>query len=141
MFVWYLFIASLISNIFLIFRLKSKRSQTSLEDTEAILRHIRKHVTAHILNDNARLFSAIAKQKMLLNEKNRNAIAIFISEAELNLMLQDIVTGEPSYIKSLHNSLVDLNVPIGYIGELPIYVSRLLTEAPIFVVGSIRWEL
>jgi hypothetical protein len=118
-----------------------KANESSLKDTEVILRHIREQVTSHILNDNTRLFNAIAKQKMILNEKNRSAVAIFISEAEFNFILQDIVNGDLNYISELHNSLVALNVPIGYLGELPIYVSRLLTEAPIFVVGSIKWCL
>jgi len=124
-----------------IHRLFTHKKDVSLEDTEAILRSIRDQVTNYILNDNPRLFNAIAKQKMILNDKGRATLAIFISEAEFFLILQEIVSGDLKYINELHASLIALNVPVGYLGELPIYVSSHLVDAPIFVVGSIKWEL
>jgi len=121
--------------------LSVRKKDVSLEDTESILRNIREQVTGYILNNNSRLFNAIAKQKIILDDNRRTALAIFISKAAFYIILQDIVTGDLNYINELHESLIALNVPVGYLGHLPIYVSALLTEAPILVVGSIRWSL
>jgi len=31
-------------------------------------------------------------------------------------------------------------MPIGHLGELPIYVSELLVTAPVFIAGGISWS-
>jgi len=108
--------------------------QRSLIDT------IRKSFINHLLAKEPDIIEAIAKQSRVMGENRRAVIAIFISEAAYVNILRKIV--EPSEkVSETVNVIKLLQEPVGYLGALPIYLSGLLSKAPIFVVGEISWQL
>ena len=112
--------------------------QKTTSDTQKVIEQIRKTVTDQIINHYPPLLAAIAKQKIILQEQSRQNIAIFMSS---DMFMELMNSAKVSDVEQLYDVMKDLGVPIGFLGELPIYLSELLTEAPIFVVGGIRWEL
>lgn len=119
----------------------TQKQQTELEEQKKLISDIRKNVTNFILNDDIKTFDAIAKQKVILNDRNRDAIAIFLSTKQFKKILTSMLMDTPqNTVDNLCNTLIKLNVPVGFIGDLPLYVSELLTDAPVFVVGSIHWD-
>jgi hypothetical protein len=119
---------------------QGQQRQTEFEEQTKLIQDIREAITSHILNDNVEIFNAIAKQKIILNTNKRGAIAIFLSTDQLKVILTKILIN-PDNIENLVTTLSDLNVPIAFIGNLPVYVSALLTDAPVFVVGGIKWDI
>ncbi len=117
-----------------------QHQQTEFEEQTKLIADIREAVTLHILNTDTSIFSAIAKQKVILNANKRKAIAIFLSSIQFKNILTAIL-GTTEYSDELVETLITLNVPVAYIGDLPVHVSSLLIDAPVFVVGSIKWEL
>ena len=119
---------------------KNQLRQMEFEEQTKLVADIREAVTSYILNEDISIFSAIAKQKVILNANNRKGIAIFLSSTQFKNIIISIL-GTPEHSDELVETLTVLNVPIAYIGDLPVYVSTLLTDAPVFVVGSIKWAL
>lgn len=117
-----------------------QRRQTEFEEQTKLIQDIREEITSHILNNNVEVFNAIAKQKIILHTNKRTAIAIFLSTEQLKAILTKILAN-PDHIENLVMTLSNLNVPIAFIGDLPVYVSALLTDAPVFVVGGIKWDI
>jgi len=123
------------------FSAESKPRDNSMYQSKQLVGQIREIVQSQLLNNHPRLFQAIAKQKMILNEQNRSSIAIFLSPK----IFKELMVNENSYsgeqIELLYESMRDLRMPVGFLGDLPIYISELMTDSPVFVVGSISWEM
>lgn len=133
-----LFIAFFIGAIILAAQLKNQRDEfkAQLLTYTTVLADIRVAVTQYMLNNND-IFDAIAKQKKILNRDNRPAIAIFLNYDLFKDILKDLNVAS---IDNLADALTELSMPIAYIGNLPVYISKSLITAPIFVVGSITWD-
>ena len=114
--------------------------QKTFEEQTKLISDIREAITNYILTTDVVLFNAIAKQKTILNDHNRIAIAIFLSASQFKDLLTAVL-GSSEHTDDVYNSLKELNIPIGFMGDLPIYVSELLTEAPVFVAGGIQWTM
>lgn len=113
-------------------------TNNTLEKTEVFLTQVRKAIVSQILNEQVQLFSAIAKQRIILANQKRDAVAIFLSPAMFKSLLRNAFTED---IDELYEVLQDLDAPVGYLGDIPIYVSVLLTSTPVFVAGSIEWAI
>ncbi len=118
---------------------KTKTGDSDFQETQAIIGQIRSTIQDQVLNHHVKLFNGIAKQKMVLNDQGRTSIAIFISPD----MFKDLIAVATSddQAETLYEIMLGLRTPVGFLGDLPIYISELLTDAPVFVVGGIRWEL
>jgi len=113
-----------------------------LRGAEEFLRDLREAVTDQILNHHSQLFDAIAKQRIILDNRDRDPVAIFLSEPifkELVLNAVNTTQLDDNGIENLCSTLQELGLPIGHLGELPIYVTPLLTSAPVLVAGGINW--
>jgi len=137
-------VAGIATSIYLYFKYaipicNGVRRQTEFEEQTKLIADIREAVTSHILTENVSVFNAIAKQKIILNTNKRNAIAIFLSDTQFRDILNELL-GTTDHTDALVETLITLNVPVAFIGDLPVYVSALLTEAPVFVAGGIKWE-
>lgn len=117
-----------------------QNGDSELEQSQKLIRKIREAVLSQILNNHAELLGGIAKQKQILKQHGRNSIAIFISEK----MFKELMLGVDGYkapqVDELYEIMRDLRTPVGFMGDLPIYISELLTQAPVFVVGSFTWS-
>lgn len=120
---------------------KKQKGDSEFQKTQEIIAQIRKTVLNQILNNNDKLFAAIAKQKIILNDQGRKGIAIFISPDMFKELLKNEGSSKDDQIETLYEIMKDLRTPVGFLGDLPIYISELLTETPIFVVGGIYWNL
>lgn len=108
-----------------------------------------REVTTKSILDNSKLFNAIAHQKKILERENRDTIAIFISvsvfeEIIAELLDIDAYTSSADFerdVLALSDSVISIGTPVAYIGKLPVYVSKLLVTAPIYVCGAITWDL
>ena len=109
--------------------------------TNEFINNMREVVINQILNNHESLFIAIAKQRKILANNHRKPIAIFLSPDMFKELLRADTTTGTEKIDELYSILKDLRVPVGFLGELPIYISELLTDAPVQVVGDIRWSL
>lgn len=123
------------------FSKKTKNGDSAFQETQVIIRQIRKTILDQVLNHNAKLFAGIAKQKIVLNDQGRPCIAIFLSPDMFKELLFQANAGDTDQIEKLYAIMLDLGAPVGFLGDLPIYISEFLTDAPVFVVGGIRWEL
>ncbi len=112
-----------------------------LEKTEEFLSQLREAVVSQILNDQPQLFDAIAKQRIILSNQDREPVAIFLNKDTFKALLHNALDGkQPNEVEDLYDAIKGLDMPIGHLGELPIYVSELLLKAPVFVAGGIQWE-
>ena len=113
----------------------------SLEKTEEFLSQLKEAVVDQILNGQPQLFDAIAKQRIILDNQNREPVAIFLNKDTFKALLHNALDGkQPNEVEDLYDAIKGLDMPIGHLGALPIYVSELLLKAPVFVAGGIRWE-
>lgn len=114
--------------------------EDSLSGTEEFLTSLRKAVAAQILNNQPQLFAAIAKQRTILANQEREPVAIFLSVTTFKALLRKTLSEDnPKEVDSLYNAIRGLDMPIGHLGILPIYVTELLVKAPVFVAGGINW--
>lgn len=112
-----------------------------LSNTEEFLTDLRETVVNQILNHQPQLFDAIAKQRIILANQDRAPVAIFLSPKIFKELLQKAL-GDDQFdeIDNLYEAIQGLDMPIGHLGELPIYVSELLVTAPVFIAGGISWS-
>ena len=90
-----------------------------------------------IILSNDVLFDAMAKQRVLLLKQKRKPIAIFISIK----ILEDVIVPKIKFpFETQFWKIHDGGVPVTYIAKIPVYVSSLLKDAPLLVVGSITWK-
>ena len=126
----------------IISRVYANPTANSLSDTEEFLSNIRKAVVDQILNNQPQLFDAIAKQRVILANQKRDPVAIFLNPEIFKELLRASLGGEHlDEVESLYEAIHGLDMPIGHLGVLPIYVTELLVEAPVFVAGGISWSL
>lgn len=115
--------------------------EDSLSDTEEFLTSLRKAIVDQILNNQPQLFDAIAKQRMILANQEREPVAIFLSVNTFKMLLRKTLNEDNlKDVDSLYDAIQGLDMPIGHLGDLPIYVTELLEKAPIFVAGGITWS-
>lgn len=118
-----------------------KNSTNTLNDTEKFLASLREVVVDQILNNQPQLFDAIAKQRIILSNQRREPVAIFLSVDTFKMLVsQTLSDANINEVDSLYDAIQGLDMPIGHLGLLPIYVSGLLAEAPVFVAGGINWS-
>jgi len=147
----YVIIAAIIGTFITILRVKGQISFRNYAialsnkpsvQTEEFLTQIREVIVHQILNEHIQLFSAIAKQRTILANQGREAVAIFLNPEMFKTLLYNAFTEKNAeYVEELYAILQDLDVPIGYLGDIPVYVSVLLTNAAVFVAGGIEWSL
>ena len=114
----------------------------SLSSTEEFLTDLRKAVVDQILNHQPQLFDAIAKQRIILAKQERAPVAIFLNPEIFKELLRNALSDEqPDKVDSLYDAIQGLDMPVGHLGSLPIYVTELLSKAPVFVAGGINWSL
>ncbi|KKM99137.1 hypothetical protein LCGC14_1150830 [marine sediment metagenome] len=112
----------------------------SLSDTEEFLTNLRDAIVDQILNNQPQLFNAIAKQRIILANQKREPVAIFLSVITFKALLRKTLSDDNlDEVDSLYDALQGLDMPIGHLGILPIYVTELLVDAPVFVAGGISW--
>ena len=115
--------------------------EDSLSDTEEFLTSLRKAIVDQILNGPPQLFAAIAKQRTILANQEREPVAIFLSVDTFKMLLCKTLSEDNlKEVDSLYDAIKGLDMPIGHLGDLPIYVTELLVKAPIFVAGGITWS-
>lgn len=123
---------------------KNTSTSTSVSDefreTQVIIQQIRDIILYQILNNHTKLFDAIAKQKKILNIQERKCISIFISKDMFIELIINSAAYDSDQVDTLYNIMRDLGTPVGFLGDLPIYLSDLLDDAPVFVVGEISWS-
>lgn len=116
-------------------------TENFLSGTEEFLTSLREAVVDQILNNQPQLFDAIAKQRVILSNQEREPVAIFLSVDTFKLLVRQTLSEENlDEVDSLYDAIQGLDMPIGHLGLLPIYVSELLAEAPVFVAGGISWK-
>lgn len=86
------------------------------------------------------LIDAYAKQSHILARDNRAIIAIFMREDVYRAILEKCIKPKEG-VAGIFTTMKATNEPIGFFGEIPIYLSSLMTQAPIFVSGEINWKL
>ena len=86
------------------------------------------------------LINAYAKQSHILAASNRAVIAVFIREDVYKDILLRCITPKNS-VQDIIDTMKNTQEPIGFFGDVPIYLSDLMTQSPIFVVGEITWTL
>ena len=124
----------------IISRIYETPMEDSLNDTEEFLTSLRKAITDQILNNQPQLFDAIAKQRIILANQKREPVAIFLSVDTFKMLLHKTLSEDNlKEIDSLYEAIQGLDMPIGHLGVLPIYVTELLVKAPVFVAGGITW--
>ena len=126
--------------MWLIMRSKTSTVDTSIDQSKQLVGQIREVVQSQLLNNHPKLFQAIAKQKVILNEQRRESIAIFLSSNMFKELMQNADAYSDEQIEILYETMRDLRMPVGFLGELPIYISELMLDAPVFVVGAISWS-
>jgi len=119
-----------------------KSEENPLKATEEFLSNIREAIVDQILNKQPRLFEAIAKQRSILANQDRDPIAIFLNPEIFKELLRNAL-GKDHFeeVENLYKAIHALDMPIGHLGDLPIYVTPLLTRAPVFVAGGINWTI
>lgn len=120
-------------------KLAEEEKFATLELLGDTLYNMRDALQQQLLNREILFFNAIATQKSILNKHGRKAIAIFFSVATFKEILSRTFD-DTQKIPAL-DVLVQLQLPVAYLGELPVYVSELLTTAPVFVAGGINWVI
>ncbi len=116
--------------------------ENPLKATEEFLSNIREVIVDQILNKQPRLFEAIAKQRIILANQEREPVAIFLNpEIFKELLRNSLNSGHLDEVENLYEAIRELDMPIGHLGELPIYVTERLKRAPVFIAGGINWSL
>ncbi len=120
----------------------SSPTVSSLNDTEELLTNLRKAIVDQILNNQPQLFDAIAKQRIILANQEREPVAIFLNVETFKMLLRNTLSKDnANEVDSLYDAIHGLDMPVGHLGLLPIYVSELLVKAPVFIAGGISWSL
>lgn len=114
----------------------------SLNSTEEFLSDLREVVVDQILNNQPQLFDAIAKQRVILANQEREPVAIFLGVDQFKKLLRVSLNSDDHLkeVDDLYDAIRGLDIPVGHLGVLPIYVSDLLVKAPVFVAGGISWS-
>lgn len=116
--------------------------EDSLSNTEEFLTSLKKAIVDQILNNQPQLFAAIAKQRMILANQEREPVAIFLNVSTFKALLCKTLSKDNlDEVDNLYDAIRGLDMPIGHLGVLPIYVTELLVKAPVFVAGGINWSL
>ena len=111
-----------------------------LSGTEEFLTSLREAIVDQILNNQPQLFDAIAKQRIILANQEREPVAIFLSVDTFKMLLRKTLSDDNlEEVDSLYDAIQGLDMPIGHLGVLPIYVTEFLVKAPVFVAGGINW--
>ena len=105
-----------------------------LQSREILLEKFFKEARDIILG-NDMLMDAMAKQRVLLLKQKRKPIAIFVSKEVLKDVLLKVVA--PAYAQK---RIREGKSPLTDVAKVPVYVSSLLEDAVLFVVGSITWK-
>jgi len=111
-----------------------KQVEKELQSRELFLEKFFKEARDIILG-NDMLMDAMAKQRVLLLKQKRKPIAIFVSKEVLEDVLLKVVA--PSYAQK---RIREGKCPLTDVAKVPVYVSSLLEDAALFVVGSITWK-
>lgn len=121
---------------------KKATLQPTMHEMQVTLQSLRTAITSYLLSDGVSVFSAIARQKEILNAANRKAVAIFVSSKMFREILVNTFQDHDSpYIDGIVETFTSLEMPVAYLGELPVYVSARLQKAPVYVCGEITWEM
>jgi len=120
--------------------MKARKEDNSMIKTSKLIEQVREIVQSQLLNNHPTLFQAIAKQKIIINKHERSAVAIFISADIFKDLIYNAGNHNSDQVDLLYESMRDLKMPVGFLGELPIYTTELM-DSPVFVVGSISWEM
>lgn len=127
---------------------KAKESAQSTEPQsvpamQTALVNLRQTILSHLLGDSgADILEAIAKQMRILNVNKRKSIAIFVSDRLFWSILEDsFKDAKDEELKELYALVHEFEIPICWLGELPVYLSQKMTTAPVFVAGEIKWEI
>jgi len=87
------------------------------------------------------LIDAYSKQSRILQKSdNRTVIAVFVDEGTYIQVLKSCINPIDK-VDTIVTTVKATGEPIGAIGDIPMYLSSLMSKAPVFVVGEIRWEL
>ena len=105
-----------------------------LQSREVLLETFFKEARDAILG-NDMLLDAMAKQRVLLLKQKRKPIAIFVSKEVLEDVLSKVVA--PACAQK---RIREGKSPLTDVAKVPVYVSSLLEDAALFVVGSIIWK-
>lgn len=119
-------------------RWKAKLVRDQLKKHRKFLDEVREKFVDHLFGKEPTLIDAFAKQIRIL--KDRRIIAVFMTEDLYRSLLQKFVQ-PTSVIDDIVSTVKSTGEPVGFIGNIPIYINTLLEKAPIFVVGEIKWEL
>lgn len=111
-----------------------KQVEKRLQSRGILLEKFFKEARDTILG-NDMLMDAMAKQRVLLLKHNRKPIAIFVSKKVFEDVLSKVVA--PSCAQK---RIREGKSPLTDVAKVPVYVSSLLEEAALFVVGSITWK-
>lgn len=117
----------------------SNPGNSEFQETQKIIKQIRDTIQSQILNNHVELLAAISKQKIVLHNQDRRDVAIFLSPAMFKELLKNGLSNS-AQVDALYDVMTALQVPVGFLGDLPIYISEKLTRAPVFVVGDISWR-
>ena len=101
---------------------------------------IKNTFNTHLISKEYSILEGIVKQSKILRSNDRDVIAIFITIPTYRDILKRCVVPNNT-VENIININLLLAAPVGNIGEIPIYVSPLMKQAPVFVVGEIKWEL
>ena len=113
-----------------------------LQGTEKFITELREAIVSQVLNYQPQLFDAIAKQRVILANQDRDPIAIFLNIDTFKYVLTATLKGDQlKQVDELCDVVLGLDIPVGHLGTLPIYVTPLLKEAPVFVAGGIQWTM
>ncbi|MCK4358995.1 MAG: hypothetical protein KAW92_09675 [Candidatus Cloacimonetes bacterium] len=111
-----------------------KQVEKRLQSRGILLEKFFKEARDAILG-NDMLMDAMAKQRVLLLKHNRKPIAIFVSKEVFEDVLSKVVA--PSCAQK---RIREGKSPLTDVAKVPVYVSSLLEDAALFVVGSITWK-
>lgn len=93
-------------------------------------------LTAHEFS----IMEGITKQSFILKRDDRKIIAIFVDETTCKQILMNCVTPVES-VPTILTTIKNTEEPIGHVDDIPVYISQLMSKAPVFVVGEITWQL
>lgn len=125
-----------------IYKTPEKPVTDPLKATEEFLSNLREAIVNQILNHQPQLFDAIAKQRIILANQQRAPVAIFLNVTTFKGLLSNALSNDQlNEVESLYEAIQGLDMPVGHLGDLPIYVTELLVAAPVFVAGGISWKI
>jgi hypothetical protein len=87
------------------------------------------------------LMDAYTKQSQILRNNERNVVVILITEGTFDSVFDRVMIGESETKSTIRAALITSGKPVGFLTNIPIYISKLMNRAEIFIVGDITWEL